>query len=117
MKRVIKSQIARVECRVEHRERMIFWILFGMFASLILYYGFLVNSTIMNAVHRQKMEKSITTLNSEVNTMESKYLNLKNSITMDLATSKGFIAIKRDNFAMVTPASTNLSMSLVSNNQ
>jgi hypothetical protein len=84
--KVIQNQIDRIE----YREKSIFWIFFSVFIFLLVSYGFMVNKTIVNAVSKQQTEKNIIVLNSEVNSIESKYLDLKNDITIDLALSKGF---------------------------
>lgn len=84
--KIIQNQIEKIE----YREKSIFWIFFSVFIFLLLSYGFMVNNTIINAVSKQKTEKDIIVLNSKVNSIESKYLDLKNDITIDLALSKGF---------------------------
>ena len=61
------------------------------------------------------MEKNIILLNSDVNALEFKYLEIKNSITLALAESKGFILIKGDKFAVVNSIQKNLSLSLNEN--
>ena len=107
---VIKSQIDKIE----HREKKIFWGLFSMFVFLLLFYGFLVNHTIINAVHQNQLEKDITALNSEVNSMDFQYLEMKNNITHELAVSKGFINLTGTNFAFTNNSKTS-SLSLVKN--
>ena len=100
---------------IEYREKKIFWILFSVFAILLISYGFLINKTIMNAVSEQQLQKQMSTLNSNVNSVEFAYLNAENSITMDFALSKGFVAIPENNFAMVSPDAQALSLSLNEN--
>lgn len=112
MTKVIKSQIAKVE----HGEKKIFWILFTVFVFLVVYYGFLVGSSVINAVNKQQTDKKITMLSSEINSMESEYIKLKNSITMDKAFSLGFVSLKKSNFAAVSSVSS-LSLSASGNNQ
>ena len=74
-----------------------------MFAFLLVSYGFLVNKTIQNAVAKQNLEKQISSLNSSVNSLEFTYLSLENTITMDFAISKGFVAVAEDHFAVIAP--------------
>ena len=108
---IIKNQIDKIE----HREKQIVWGLFLVFALLLVSYGFLVNRTILNAVAKQNLEKQMSALNSSVDSLEFTYLNMENTITMDLATAKGFVAVAEDNFAVVTPAKGGVALSFNEN--
>jgi len=96
----IKNQIEKIE----YREKKIFWALFSVFALLLVSYGFLVNKAILNAVAKQNLEKQISSLNSNVDSLEFTYLSMENNINMDFALSKGFITVPEDNFAVIVPA-------------
>ncbi|MFA5934885.1 MAG: hypothetical protein WC827_03320 [Candidatus Paceibacterota bacterium] len=95
---IIKKQIERIE----YREKSVFWIFSFVFIFFLVSYGFMVNKTITNAVAKQQMEAEILVLNSDVNSMESNYLSLKNDVTMDLAISNGFIKNSQEKYAMVS---------------
>lgn len=97
---VIKNQIEKIE----YREKKIFWILFFVFASLLISYGFLVNHAIMNAVAGQKLESQMSALDSNVDSLESSYLSMENNITMQLALSEGFVSVSENDFAVIDPA-------------
>ena len=107
---VIKNQIEKIE----YREKKVFWTLFSVFVFFLVSYGVLVNNTIMNAVAKQNMEKEMATLNSDVNSMEFNYLNMKNNITMERALSLGFVAVSEEKFASVS-GTANLSLSVNEN--
>ena len=111
VKQIINNQIEKIE----YREKKIFWVLFSIFVFFIMSYGFLLNNTMMSAVSKQKMEKEMITLGSEVNSLEFQYLNVKNSITLELAQSKGFVVVSLDKFAVIKPTSQNLSLSINEN--
>ncbi len=96
---------------IESYEKQIFWAVFSLLISLTLTYGFLVNKTISNAISKERMDSEIATLNTNVNTLEFQYLSLKDSITMNLALSKGFVETKEANFAALSPTKS-LSLSL-----
>lgn len=96
--KIIQNQIERIE----YREKAIFWIFFSLFIFFLVFYGFMVNSTIANAVAKQQAEKDIISLNTDVNSMESTYLNLKNKITIDLAVSKGFVENMTEKYVVVS---------------
>ncbi|MFH1454987.1 MAG: hypothetical protein ABIF22_01560 [bacterium] len=108
---VIKKQIEKIE----YREKKIFGILFSVFVFFTMSYGFLLNSTMMNAVSRQSMEKEMVSLGSDVNSLEFQYLNIKNSITLGLAQSKGFISISLDKFAVIDSTQKKISLSINEN--
>lgn len=108
---IIKNQIEKIE----HREKKIVWSLFLVLALLLVSYGFLVNKTILNAVAKQNLEQQMSSLNSNVNSLEFTYLSLENSITMDLALSKGFVTVAEDSFAVVTPAKNTVALSINEN--
>ncbi len=96
---------------IEYTEKQIFWTLFVLFVFFLVSYGFLINKTIGNAIAKENMQKEMSMLNSEVNSREFQYLNIKNSITMNLALSKGFVAVPNNNFALLSP-SRSLSLSI-----
>jgi len=108
---VIKNQIGMIESR----ERKIFWVFFSILFILIISYGFLLNSTMINGVSKQSMEKEITSLSSDVNSMEFQYLNIKNSITIALAQSKGFVSVPSSKFAIINSTKNDLSLSINEN--
>lgn len=99
MTAAIKKQIRNIE----HMEKQIFWTLFSMLILLLVSYGFFVNKAITNAISKESMQKAISSLNSDVNSVEFQYLNIKNSISLNLAFSKGFVAVANDNFALISP--------------
>lgn len=107
----IKNQIEKIE----YREKKIFWMLFSLLVLLIISYGFLVERTIQNAVAKQKLESQMSSLNSNVDSMEFTYISLENNITMDFALSKGFAAVPENNFAVIVPAKSGLALSLNEN--
>ncbi|MFA6430052.1 MAG: hypothetical protein WC229_03710 [Candidatus Paceibacterota bacterium] len=111
MTKIIKRQIKNLE----YREKSIIWSLFSVFVLLLVSYGFLVSSSMANAVKRQDLSKQNVLLNSEINSMEFVYLEAKNSITMELALREGFVVDNNEKFVSIAPASSNLSLSINEN--
>ncbi len=111
VRQIIKNQIEKIE----YREKKIFWSLFSVFVFFIISYGFLLNGAIMNAVSKQNIEDQMTSLGSDVNSLESQYLGMENGISMDLAMSRGFVQISSDKFATIEPAQKALSLSINEN--
>ncbi|KKU26202.1 MAG: hypothetical protein UX39_C0011G0016 [Candidatus Magasanikbacteria bacterium GW2011_GWA2_46_17] len=76
-----------------HDRGNIFWSLaVGLVVVLGLYLYFLSN-TIYTAVVRQQTEKAIAVLEESIGGLESSYLNLKNTVTIEVARDKGFTDI------------------------
>lgn len=111
VKELINNQIGKIELR----EKKIFWVLFSTFVFFTVSYGFLLVSIMTNGVAKQNMEHEMISLGSGVNSLEFDYLNLKNSITIDLAKSRGFVSVASDKFAVIDSAKTNLSLSINEN--
>lgn len=99
VEKAIKKQIGYY---IEDKEKQIFWGAFSLILILIVSYGVLFNRTIMNAMAKENMSQQISSLDADVNSLEFQYLNVKNSISMDLALSMGFVAVKDNNFAEVS---------------
>ena len=113
---MVAEAIKRQIDNFEYRESRAFWCLFSIFILLFVAYGFLVEKTMINAVNNQNMSKVISASSDSVNSLEFKYLNLKNGIDMNLALSKGFVAVSDQKFISMSPSKDNLSL-LVNENQ
>lgn len=111
MTKTIKKQIEKFE----YREKSLARSVFSVFVLLLVFYGFLLINTFSNAIKRQQIDKEVSVLNSTINSMEANYLEVKNSITMDLALSKGFIVARNQKFVSISPVSTGLSLSINEN--
>jgi len=104
--KVIRNQIENIE----YREKNIIRVLFSLFIILLVSYGFLVNASTMNGVRKQALNDKVSTLNSEINSLEFSYLNAKNAITLDLAINKGFVPVKNERYLAVSPVQNGLSL-------
>ncbi|MFA6227132.1 MAG: hypothetical protein WC631_01455 [Candidatus Paceibacterota bacterium] len=107
MTKAIKNQIGKFT----YGEKNVTRILLSVFVSLLASYIILVYGVVMNSIKTERLEKDVSVLNSSINSAEFNYLNAKNAITMDLAVSKGFIAIKNQKFLALKPSSNGLSLS------
>lgn len=61
-------------------------------------YLFLVNHTVLNVVHREKMTENISVLQARLSEMETSYISKKNSISLDYAYSEGFKEVSDTQF-------------------
>jgi ABC-type antimicrobial peptide transport system permease subunit len=70
------------------------WSLVAIFGLLIGAYLVLVGTTVYNTLERQRAEKQISKITSELSEMEFSYLNLKAKINPELARSLGFVEVE-----------------------
>ena len=70
--------------------KVLFFFILALLLSVFGTYVYLVNKTIMNVVAREQTIKTVSSLSSTIGGLEFKYITLKNSVTLDLAHSKGF---------------------------
>lgn len=87
-----------------------FWSLVVVFSFCLFSYGYLVRGAIVNIVARQNMESEILALNSNVIKLESEYIKLKNSITLELAQNMGFVNVSAQKFVTKAVKSPGLSV-------
>lgn len=90
----------------EHRKG-IFWALAVVLVVLCGMYMYFINATVLNVVARERYENQIAEMTSKVSDLEFKNITLKNSITMDKASTLGFI--ETSNVTFISRDSRNLS--------
>lgn len=74
---------------LRNRER-VFAILIGAIVLSAIAYGFLLKKAVTNIVEREKIVSEAKKQNADIGDLEAKYFSMKNSITLNLAYSKGF---------------------------
>ena len=72
-----------------YRERIAL-MLVAIIAVSAAAYIFYVREAILNVVSRQQITAQIQVANASVSNLENSYFNIKNSITMEMATTRGF---------------------------
>ena len=73
----------------KNREKIFILLISTIIISAVMY-AILLEKAVMNVVLRENITKQVSIKSNEVGDMETKYLSIKNSITLDLAHSKGF---------------------------
>ena len=106
------SMVASLEGNTGVRVR-IFQGIFGLFALLILFYLFLLGSSVMNVVERKTLESEAHMLANEIGTLELEYLQISNTIDRELSVQMGFEEIAQ-NFA-TRKSATMMSKKLAKN--
>lgn len=94
----------------QHTEKRIFWGLVALIVCLVSSYIYFVNRTVFTIVKRQNMEKEISTLNSHIGELESKYISTKNSIDLDLAYSLGYKDVAQTKYVTRSQSTKELSL-------
>ncbi len=103
--------------RIDNSEnkKIYFWSLLFVFFFCLFSYGFLVRGAIVNIVARQNMENDLTALSTKVIDLESKYIKVKNNITLERAYALGFGAVSEQKFVLKNVKTPGLSL-LTQNN-
>lgn len=75
-----------------------FWALSGVLMTLTLTYLSLVGFTVSNTLERQRAEKAIANIQTEVSELEFTYMALSSSLTLEKAKNLGFVEV--DDFSV-----------------
>lgn len=68
--------------------------LFIMIIFVCLFsYGYLIRDTIVNIVSRQNIENQLSVLSSDIISLESQYIKVKNAVTLESAQNMGFVSV------------------------
>lgn len=92
--------ILKINKRLNNSEqpKALFWSLVIIIFISLFSYSYLVRASIVNIVNRQSMEKEIVDLSSQVLTLESEYIKIKNNVTPEVAQSLGFVTASSQKF-------------------
>ncbi len=100
----------KINEKIEYGKEKYFWILFSVFAFFLFSYGFLLEKSAIHAVNNEKLKDEMAVLNTEIDSLGFKYLDLKSSITEELALSKGFVLSNGNSYAYAGSKSDSLSL-------
>ena len=101
--------VEKMKNEIRNRKNIFWFLTVGMTISLGLYIYF-VSHTIHSVVLRQKAEKSLSALQTDIEKLEADYFELRKKITPELAKSKGFTDISSAVFISSKPLGTGLSV-------
>lgn len=103
--------------RINNREpsKIFCWSLVAVLAICLFSYGYFVRGITVNIVDRQNMERDISSLSTNVLTLESEYIRAKNSITGELALNMGFIPVSSQKFVQKQVNNSGLSLIIPGN--
>jgi hypothetical protein len=86
-----------VQKALRYRERIVIALMATIIASAGMYV-FFVQKAVWNTMQRGQITKQIQATNLAVNDLESKYLTLENTITLETAQSLGYTQAHVTNF-------------------
>ena len=78
--------------------KVLFWSFACLLLLLLTGYVYLINTTTQNGVRWGKTEQTIASLGAKVSELESRYLSLKQSVTLSMAYARGFEDVKAVKF-------------------
>lgn len=76
----------------------------------MIMYGALVINTVSNSIHKEKLAEEMHALSTSVSALDYQYLELKNSITDELALDKGYVHVAETKFAYFDKTESGLSV-------
>ena len=84
--------------RFEKHGKKLFWSLACLLLLATSFYVYLMNTAALNGVRWESTEKKVTSVEAAVSELESKYLSLKQSVTLSTAYALGFEDVKTIKF-------------------
>lgn len=102
MTRKINAISISMTARYDYRARL-FWLLIGSSLLALLVYVYAINSTAHNIALRQNLERQISQSSANLDALEFAYLELKNDITIEMATNQGFKEVKNPLYVSRAP--------------
>ena len=82
--------LAKTIKKIDERNKMLFWVFTCLLLLVTSFYIYLVNTAALNGVRWGKAQQGIASLGGSVSELESRYLSLKQGVTLATAYAKGF---------------------------
>jgi len=86
----------------DHRARF-FWIMTLASLLSLFVYIYAINATARNVAARQTLERQMAKTSTNLDSLEFTYIQLKNSITIELAYNQGFREVKNPLYVSRAP--------------
>lgn len=97
---------------IQVRQKIIFWVSLICLGIGAFVYLILIRGVVVGVVERESLTNNITTLTDRISELETEYLRAKESITLDIASAKGFIEPVQKHFASDRARTPSLSVNL-----
>ncbi len=86
MKKAARTIVYKDESRLFYGAVLILFSVFFM-------YVYFVSASISDVVMRKEIDSQIATLTASISQMEAEYIELQHSVSNDIATHKGYVAV------------------------
>lgn len=107
MKKVIAKTI-----KITNNQNLLVWSLLGVLVFLIVSYLFFINNAVMNISMHESNKEAIIVMESELSSLEHKYIELSGKIDMKLARELGFSDARVESF--VTRKNSSITLARLS---
>ncbi len=79
-------------------ESRIFYATLCIFSIVFFAYVYSISSAVAHVVMRKEIDTNISELSASVSKLEAEYIELQHSVSSDIATMKGFVAVDKKIF-------------------
>lgn len=83
-----------------YTRRILFKVLIGALFTLFIVYMYFIGSITFNVLARKSFENKVQSLSSNISQLELIYLDNLSEVDKDYATSKGFVDVQNNIFAI-----------------
>ncbi|MFT5037144.1 MAG: uncharacterized membrane-anchored protein YitT (DUF2179 family) [Candidatus Azotimanducaceae bacterium] len=74
------------------RDRLYVAFAFSVLLSLFALYMYFVSASVVHVVMREESQRKISTLHSEISSLEAKYIKAQHSVSSDIAKLSGYVS-------------------------
>lgn len=81
------------QCKVYIDESRLFYAALSTFFVVFFAYVYFVSASIADVVMRKEVDSQIAELGTSISQLESEYIEMQHSVSNDIATHRGFVAV------------------------
>jgi hypothetical protein len=81
-----------VKLNKEQKDRLYVVSALSMLLFLFSLYVYFVSASVLHVVMQQEMQQNITSLHTEIGTLEAQYIAAQHAVSADIATRHGYVA-------------------------
>ncbi len=96
----------------ESRERL-FWLFASVSVVSIFMYVYAINAAAHHIAVRQNLEKEVSSMNTDLSTLEFKAIELKNAVTIETAQEFGFSEVRQPLYVSRSSSGNSLTLNTV----
>jgi hypothetical protein len=87
-------------------EQKMFWLLSALIFCSLVFYMYVISSTILNIVARETSERDVKLVNSSISELESEYIALGKGLDLNNAKNLGYREVSEIDYVSRTPVLT-----------